>query len=286
VPKQRALAQKWRAVSLNNKLIVVFSGISMLATVIYSGFAGWQLYEIHTGANDTHTLAVAAKTQAEKMGTMSDAADKMRQAAEGMVKQELRIADNAVKSLAASNRQSKDALDQTLALSHRALEGSIRASRLAERPWVVLSGVRLAKEPEFNKPVTATLTIINTGKTPAIEVIAQSRISMMNSEQQLPLMVQLGPTKSRGMLPPAGQSVPGNFSFTTDPMTAVNVVQIQAYYSGANRLYLDGRVDYGDAFGIKHWTKFCLFHLNGSALDAFSYCQNGNNVDHQDSGNE
>jgi hypothetical protein len=58
-PKQRTLAQKWRAVSLNNKLIVIFSGMTMLATVIYSGFAGWQLYEIHSGATGTHNLAVA-----------------------------------------------------------------------------------------------------------------------------------------------------------------------------------------------------------------------------------
>jgi hypothetical protein len=59
------LAQKWRAVSVNNKLIVVFSGITMLATVVYSVVAAWTLREIHTGAADTHTLAVAAKKQAD-----------------------------------------------------------------------------------------------------------------------------------------------------------------------------------------------------------------------------
>jgi hypothetical protein len=105
--RQRTLGQKWRAVSLNNKLIVVFSGITMLATAIYSVFAGWQLYEIHSGSKDTHTLAQAADTQARQMTNMADAADKIRQAAEGMVAQEQRMADNSQRALAANSQQSK-----------------------------------------------------------------------------------------------------------------------------------------------------------------------------------
>jgi hypothetical protein len=42
------LPEKWRAVSINNKLIVVFAGLTMIATVVYSGFSGWRLYEIHS----------------------------------------------------------------------------------------------------------------------------------------------------------------------------------------------------------------------------------------------
>jgi hypothetical protein len=47
-----------------------------VATLAYSGFAGWQLYEIHEGAKDTHTLAEAAKKQAEKAETISDSIQK------------------------------------------------------------------------------------------------------------------------------------------------------------------------------------------------------------------
>ena len=39
----------------------------MLATVVYSVVAGWTLGEIHTGAADTHTLAVAADSQARTL---------------------------------------------------------------------------------------------------------------------------------------------------------------------------------------------------------------------------
>ena len=79
---------------------------------------------MRSGGQDTHDLAIAAGKQADKMKDMSDAADKIRQAAEGMVTQEQRIADNAQKSLDAGNKQSKAALDFTIA-----------ASRLDQRAW-------------------------------------------------------------------------------------------------------------------------------------------------------
>jgi hypothetical protein len=99
----------------------------MIATVIYSAFAGWQLYEIHSGAKDTHDLAVAAGKQADKMKDMSGAADKIRQAAEGMVLQEKQIADNAKEAMDTSNRQAKAALD-----------ASIAASRSDQRAYVTI----------------------------------------------------------------------------------------------------------------------------------------------------
>jgi hypothetical protein len=82
------------------------------------------LYEIIEGGSDTHDLAVAAKTQAEKMKDMSDAAEKIRQAAEGMVTQEQRIADNAKNALGVSNKRSKEALD-----------AAIRQFREEQRAW-------------------------------------------------------------------------------------------------------------------------------------------------------
>jgi hypothetical protein len=51
----------------------------MLATVVYSVFAGWQLHEIHSGAKDTHDLAVAAGKQADRM---QDFADQMKRQAD------------------------------------------------------------------------------------------------------------------------------------------------------------------------------------------------------------
>jgi len=152
--KQRTLAQKWRAVSLNNKLIVIFSGMTMLATIVYTSVAGWTLSEIHSGSKDTHDLALAAKAQAEKMTSMSDAADKIRQAAEGMTKQETRLADSAEKSISASSA---------------AVRQSIETARAEQRAWVSAS-VTQDGFPKPNSIFEAKVVFQNTGRTPAQDV--------------------------------------------------------------------------------------------------------------------
>src|SRR5438105_751212 len=76
-------------------------------------FIGFQWNEMRSGGQDTHDLAVAAKTQAEKMQSMSDAADKIRKASEDMVAQNKRVADDSEKAIEASNKQSKAVLDAT-----------------------------------------------------------------------------------------------------------------------------------------------------------------------------
>jgi hypothetical protein len=155
------LAQKWRAVSVNNKFIVWFSGVTMLATVIYSVFAGWQLYEIHSGAKDTHDLAVAADTQAKKMGSMSEAADKIRQASEGMVTQEQRIADKAQKALDASSRQSKAALDASIAASQLNQKAYVTIGR----PDGVVAEILWPQDPKGNAGLLVYFQ--NNGRFPA-----------------------------------------------------------------------------------------------------------------------
>lgn len=79
----------------------------VLATAL---FICLQWLEMRSGGKDTHDLTTAASEQAKKMKDMSDAADKIRQAAEGMVSQEKRLADKTEESLKASNKQSRDGL--------------------------------------------------------------------------------------------------------------------------------------------------------------------------------
>src|SRR5436309_2083886 len=79
----------------------------VLLTAVIAGTSYFQWKEIHSGSSDTHTLAVAADTQAKKMADMSAAADKIREAAQGMVAQEQRMADEAEKSLKENLAQGK-----------------------------------------------------------------------------------------------------------------------------------------------------------------------------------
>jgi hypothetical protein len=131
------------------------SFVIVLATGV---FICLQWLEMRSGGKDTHDLAVAAGKQADKMTDMSTAADKIRQAAEGMVTQDQRIADNAQKALDASNKQSKAVLDANIA-----------SSRLDQRAWVGIENVATQAFSE-TAGVTVALGFFNSGKTPARNV--------------------------------------------------------------------------------------------------------------------
>jgi hypothetical protein len=149
-----------RAARITTKATVWIAAFTVVMALVGAG----TLYEIIEGGSDTHDLAVAAKAQAEKMGNMSDAAEKIRQAAEGIVTQEQRIADNAQKSLDASNRQSKAALD--------AATSQFRAEN---RPWISLQNVRPTDgrnipDPDVPNNWYVTYDVVNTGHSPATRV--------------------------------------------------------------------------------------------------------------------
>jgi len=138
------------------RLTWIIVGINLLTCI----FIGLQWYAMQSGSTDTHTLAQAAHTQATKMGNMSDAADKIRQASQDMVAQERRIADNAQKSLAASNRQSQ-----------KVLNANITASRLDQRAWLSVEQMATDEEIAENDLLKVHIVIRNTGKTPAQNVV-------------------------------------------------------------------------------------------------------------------
>src|SRR4051794_33663801 len=107
---RRTFGQRWRAVSLNNKLIVVFAAISAFAAVTYTAFAGWTLYEIHQSSADTHTLALAAKIQAD--ATRVSAESNQRIANAGLI--QAQAAERAVQFAATESAQNAVRVERQL----------------------------------------------------------------------------------------------------------------------------------------------------------------------------
>jgi len=232
----------------------------MAATVIYTIVAAWTLIEIHSGSSDTHALAEAAKTQAEKMGTMSDAADKIKQAAEGMVTQEQRVADNAKSSLEASNKNSKAVLDSAIA-----------ASRLEQRPWVYGVHFELSAEPEKDKDVWITGYLSNSGKTPALEARTATQVFWWHAEPP-ESNFDLLKVDIRNMIPP------GNVVSEESEHERMNERQIAAYQANRSKLYFRMKVYYRDIFQQWHWTTVCMVHTYKQPLNSFTLCDHGNDV--------
>jgi len=72
-----------------------------------------------------------------------------------------------------------------------------------------------------------------------------------------------------------GQISPGAFVYgdLTFNATPDLIKQINA---GTQRIYVYGRIEYDDVFGIHHWATFCQFYL---ASGAYTFCPNYNETD-------
>ena len=224
---------------------------SFFIVLATAAFIALQWNEMRTGGADTHDLAAAAKTQAEKMRSMSDAAEKIRQAAENMVIQDQRIADNAQKALDASNKQSKAVLDASAA-----------TFRLDQRAWVGAEDITSTPVvPEVDKVWDVAISLKNSGKTPAKNIL------MWNNEGVLKMLPDVNADcaeaikqqASKTMLPPNGSS--------KVILHVANGIKVPSDWekeiSDNGVLYVHGCILYDDVFLLAHWMTYCgSFDLN------------------------
>lgn len=236
--------------------------IWLTAAIAFSGFCAvgvgfMQWHEIHSGSTDTHTLAEAAKSQADRMTDVSAAADKIREAAQNMVTQDQRIADNAKKALDASNKQSRTALDAAIA-----------QNRLDQRPWIGIGQFRVARFEE-TKPVTIEVHIVNSGKTPALNVTEWMKYKYGT-------ISQLGPLPSDsvsaawqhvGSIPPQGNQVID--IYLPWDIWKQNSVGLTTKRAG---LSFFGEIAYDDVAGSNHRTQVCIF-MNDVETRDLAFCE-------------
>lgn len=152
---RRAVCTVWRWIT-QDTTSTDWAIVLLTAVIAATSILQWKV--IKSGSTDTHTLAEAAKTQAEKTSGMADAADRIRRAADDMVAEERRLATNSQNAVEASNRQGKATLDATIA-----------ASRVDERAWVGVGVIRVV-QLEKDKSLKVDVELRNTGKTPALNV--------------------------------------------------------------------------------------------------------------------
>lgn len=238
----------------------------VILTAVIAGTSYLQWREIRSGSTDTHLLAQAADTQAKKMGNMSDAADKIRDAAQGMVTQEQRLADNAKQSLDANNKQSGAVLGQT-----------ISASRLDQRAWI---GIETSVVAQFDetKPLKISLTYFNSGKSPARKVRSSGgyRLTRDSIDGPLPedvrnLVLALKPATA---IPPQGRymvTVPNDDS--KNPLRN----EFAALKSRIAHVYFFGEIQYEDISGSTHTTTFCTY-LSDPEAKTMAFCPDFNDM--------
>jgi hypothetical protein len=235
---------------------------------------------INRGSADTHALAEAAKTQAQKMGDMSDAAEKIRQAAQNMVTQEQRIAENAQKSLEASNTQSQ-----------KALNANIAASRLDQRAWVGLKFYQCVGCTKTNGVITygnLIAVLENTGKTPAIEMHIDQYESLGHKMEEPIPDIDTVIEQQKANFGKNFSEIPKVFRemYEREEVLAPNATKTMSLISGDKygtpgvlnsdfRNYVLVKITYrieGDK--REHFTKFCLMNQPGDYAN-FEFCPTG-----------
>lgn len=200
-------------------------------------FIGFQWHEMKNSSKDTANLVVAAQTQATNMGKMFAAADQIRQAAQGMVTQEQRIADNAQNSI----------------------DASISAAQLDERAWLFVDTVKVehikttqTSEGQINF-WRVRASIGNQGKTPAKN--AKVRCWQVTGEILKPITMTLpysGPT----IIVP-GQAFYCGGEIREGPLIGPGQIPDSVMKKLTETFSIVGSAVYSDVYKRPHWLKFC-----------------------------
>ena len=182
-------------------------------------------------------------------------------------KEQVRIADDAVglteqalefqkKSDSLNRIEQKAIADSSIALSKTIAATQERFAKVEVRSYVSFDGV---DNHSFvvGKQMKAIVKLLNSGKTPAYNVVSRSEIktgtgvypherdSLMVPREGLPGGVVLG----------AGQSYGVEASGKVfRPIDSIGV------FSGKYLLFVHGRITYKDKFGSPHFTNYCVFY--------------------------
>jgi hypothetical protein len=193
------------------------------------------------------------------------------------VRESNRLTLEAVNRAAAVAKSSDASTTASLKLTREGLRMTRETDEVSRRAWLTVKTATLAKPLARGEAPVVLLEIINSGKSPALDVILAGSVF---SRAALPLQDVpreiIGPDSSRMAIGPDAMII--------IPMTASEPIseqeQIDAIRYGPWRLYARGVIAYLDALRTPHKTTFC-FRLKGDDFDrgVMGACERGNTVE-------
>jgi len=255
-----------------DKTVAFFTLFLFLAAVIQGFIFYKQWQEMHSGGIDSKALAEATSKAAS-------AAAKNAEAAESFAESSKRINDGITAAVAELNRQAKEvelARQSSVSNSQIALESTVSNFQKDQRAWVGFTTID--GTPQVEKEFSPTAHFINSGRTPALDVrvIMFGLPGRMRQEPKFPMLPN-GEKGSRNQFMP-------NVPYENSVHILWNQQISESGFSerlAANEVtvYVMGRFDYKDTFGIPHWTTFCQF-LNSQR--GWNACENYNESDNNE----
>jgi hypothetical protein len=211
------------------------------------------------------------------------------------------LADNRT-SLTDSLRENRNELAAALRQNRAALESSkqqsVASSNLDQRPWLQIQPLVVNTSWQIGSPIAANVNVINTGKTPAINVIGDIVVDPIPTGGTLKFIYLSDRMhlhmKTNAFLPGfpvgfnAGAKVMGTSGSPIDSLvTTENRVKI---IDGTIFIVVYGKITYDDVFGAHHWITFCghsqytVISVD-STRDISESCADYNDVDRKNNPN-
>jgi hypothetical protein len=280
--QRQSFKQRWRKLTVGNQITAASNVIIAVTTGLYVLVSILTWLAVSRSSEQTSKqvgeLIRAANIQACAAQKIADASDRNANAAKSFSATADKIREetvHAVGELQRAANYSETAMKENSRNAKIALDASIAASHLDERPWVVAQRFLLSNEPEEGKMPTVTIWMINTGKTPALNLVPGSQPFISSSEPPPPLAEDpAAPVTSIGVLAPG----PTDMHFTTGA-SPFHKIGIDLYKFGSARYYIRAKITYLDVNNVRHWTTICASHAYGRNLAEFEYCSEGNDMD-------
>lgn len=139
-----------------------------------------------------------------------------------------------------------------------------------ERPWVDFS----VGDSAFTsgRTINVPLRIFNAGKTPAFDVRGRVGVFLVETNDAPDFRFPHGYTIETGEEAP---NTPSDFTFAAIPRQVpkgeiispvICTLQMQAdYIAGKLAIMVQAKLNYGDAFGVAHWSQYCSLNYRHSA---------------------
>lgn len=170
----------------------------------------------------------------------------------------------------------------------RSADTASESMRVGQRAYLVFHHVALNKPPEVGQPLEATVELLNSGQTPAIDVSYFVQMQILDGYPTDIRYGQLLPATPIG----AGQKIIPTI-WTLTKLTASqkkNIMAEPAFLTGntltltnAPRLFVYGIARYNDVFGAKGESEFCAVYL--ASQNQFLGCPTHNTLKYEEQQN-
>lgn len=259
---KKSYRRSWRSASPLTKLMIYFTALIAVSTLIYSGFAGWQWYEIHSGAEETRRLAQAARDSADAAQKQANIAVDQLQALKDAT-QAARDSASAAKTAIDQNRvlvKAAQTQANTSQVSARAAERTASITqdtfRLVYRPSLGVDGGEITKF-EAGSEIEGSIRFKNSGQTSAKNATVRTHFRTEPAgdiSQPCPRIITqplMSGLPSVSQVPIGGYKLANPHSFIK--ATAEDITRIE---SGQWWLYVYAIVRYEGPTGGQYFTSF------------------------------